>query len=234
MPIPVAAWRRAPAAARFWYCGIESRRVYWYLSLDSVLCCQGPVQRPHHPFRRILPNMMRRYGRSWSLDHEEAMLRFGPKRHRGKRSRFIYFYTPFRGLFWSINLQERRSKYCGLLWYCCVLYCCVIFCCAKLCCVIFCCVIILLCYILLCYILLCYILLCYIILCYILLYYDTVLYYEKIMKFQVWEFLSTFIIPLRPSRIKSNNSNNYLAIGAYFKQQVWYFTERTLDSNGER
>ena len=45
------------------------------------------------------------------------MASFGPKRHRGEKVGFIYFYIPFRGLFGSINLQERISKYCDVLYY---------------------------------------------------------------------------------------------------------------------
>ena len=82
LPISVSARSKA------WVCGrslmilwVRIPPAVWIFVPDSVLCCQRPVQRADHPFRGILPNMMRRYVRSWSLDNEEAM----PKGHTEKK-----------------------------------------------------------------------------------------------------------------------------------------------------
>jgi hypothetical protein len=59
-------------------------------------------------------------------------------------------------------------------------------------------------------------------------------YNTKIIKLPDSKFLLRFCSnPLRPFRIKISNPNNYLAIGAYFKEQDWNFPERTLDRNEE-
>jgi len=79
-------------ASKAWVCGrsffgiVCSNPARWMdICLFTVFCVQRPVQRANHSFRGILLNMVRRYVRSWSLDNEEAMARFGPKRHRGEK-----------------------------------------------------------------------------------------------------------------------------------------------------